>query len=78
MKIVYGDIWKYPADVICITTNGDINSRGRAIMGAGIALQAQQKHPWIARRLAYHLMYNGSHVALLRESINTTNRPVNV
>ena len=45
MEEVCGDIWQYPADVICITTNGSVKNDGRAVMGRGVALQAKQRWP---------------------------------
>lgn len=51
MKIVYGDLWHYPADIRVITTNGMVKRNGECVMGAGCALQAKNFFP----RLSYHL-----------------------
>ena len=37
MKEDIGDIWTYPADEICITTNAVIMKGCEAVMGAGLA-----------------------------------------
>ena len=47
MKVVYGDIWEYPAGYICLTTNGDVRKDGAAVMGRGVALQAKERFPGI-------------------------------
>lgn len=41
------DIFTLPvseSEAVCITTNGIIKTNGRAVMGAGIARQANQKY----------------------------------
>ena len=45
MKEVTGNIWDYPADIVCITTNGSTTRNGSAVMGKGIALQAKERYP---------------------------------
>lgn len=62
MKEVEGNLWEYPADVRCITTNGIVTRSGKAIMGAGCAREAVEKYPWIAERLGTMLRYYGNHV----------------
>lgn len=39
------NLWDYPAEFRCITTNGILNSRDELVMGAGVALQAKQRYP---------------------------------
>ena len=51
----YGDLWEIPADVICITTNGDVNGRGNAVMGRGCAKQATERIPGIEKILGRKL-----------------------
>jgi len=60
MLEVRGNIWTYPADYICITTNGDINKRGEAVMGRGVAYQAAKKHEWMAQYVAYSIKHYGN------------------
>ena len=42
---VEGNIWEYRANAVCITTNCSIKSNKRAVMGAGVALQAREMFP---------------------------------
>ena len=58
-----GDLWILAkGSPLCITTNGDINSRGRAVMGRGIALEAAQRFPELPRELAKLIAMYGNHV----------------
>lgn len=61
------DIWteRVHADAVCVTTNGDVNSKGRAVMGRGVAKQASLMFPHVARKLAQLLQGNGNHVHIL-------------
>lgn len=42
----YGNIFELPqnGEAVCITTNGIVKQNGNAVMGAGIALEANQKY----------------------------------
>jgi len=57
MQIKTLDIWDYKEEIdrgsmmLCITTNGDINKSGYAVMGRGVALQAKTKYPGLASNL---------------------------
>lgn len=65
MQVVYGDIWEYLADVICITTNGVVTKAGRGVMGGqGVALQAKQRYPWIDAHLGRSLKQYGNHCVM--------------
>lgn len=46
MKEITGNIWDYhkKGHWIVITTNGNVNTKGKAVMGKGIALQAKQRY----------------------------------
>ena len=57
-----GNLWQYHSDgeVICITTNGMVNSQGDLIMGAGIALTAKDKYPLLPRLLGMHVNEHGN------------------
>lgn len=59
---VKGDLWKLPADVICITTNGTLNKSKKATMGRGCALEAKTKYPVIQKWLGLSLIKYGNHV----------------
>lgn len=47
MKLIQANIWDYENqfDYICITTNAISKSNGNLVFGAGIAKQADQRHP---------------------------------
>lgn len=53
MREVNADLWDYikPGAVICIPTNGEVTTKGKAVMGAGLALQARELFPGIDQRL---------------------------
>lgn len=69
MKIVYGDIWEYPADVVCITTNGSIKRNGQAVMGRGVAAQAKERYPELPRSLGYDLSQRGIRCFIVRPGL---------
>ena len=58
MKEITGDLWDFhdAGEWIAITTNGDVNKRGDAVMGRGVALQAKQRYPHLPRELAHCLV----------------------
>ena len=62
---VVGDLWTYPADIRCITTNGTIKADGRCVMGRGCALEAARQWPTLPQILGEHLRYKGNHVGWL-------------
>lgn len=55
-----GDLWSLPADARIITTNGDTNNKGEAVMGRGCALEAKQKSMGIDRALGHLLKTFGN------------------
>lgn len=57
------DIFKLPQDGegVCVTTNGMIKSNGAAVMGAGIALQADRQFR-VSTTLGEFLRQYGNHV----------------
>lgn len=63
-----GNLWNFKADAYCITTNGIIKRDGRAVMGAGIALEALNRFPGIDERLGEYLNSEGNHVYILNYS----------
>ena len=68
MKEIYGDLFKQEeADAICVTTNGYINVRGRAVMGRGCADRAKRLFKGIDLTLAKCIKEHGNVVSLLVE-----------
>jgi hypothetical protein len=60
MREATGDIWTFPSDAIAITTNGDVNGKGLAVMGRGVALQAAERFPDLRTALAESLRLYGN------------------
>jgi hypothetical protein len=61
---IFDDIWNYheQGNIIVITTNGTIKDNGSAVMGRGMALDANKKYPGIKHRLGKNLKTCGNHV----------------
>lgn len=70
MKEVTGDLWELArsADAVVVTTNGEIHWDGQAVMGAGCALEAAQRYPWLPKRLAERLDEGGNQPYLFEVS----------
>src|SRR5579859_3690990 len=66
MKEITGNLWMSHAtgQLIAITTNGDVNSQGRAVMGRGVAKQAATRYPYFPIEVANHIKQRGNHVHL--------------
>lgn len=66
MKEISGDIFKLMEtgefDAFCVTTNGIVKKDGKAVMGAGIALDCRERFPGVDERLAHVLKLNGNNV----------------
>lgn len=64
---IIGDMWTVGArfQALCIPTNGIVKADGCAVMGAGVALQACQRHFGLDRLLGASLRRQGNHVAIL-------------
>ncbi len=62
MKKLAGNIWRVACDALVIPTNGDVNRRGEAVMGRGVALQAARRWPLLPKVLAELLRNEGNHV----------------
>jgi len=60
-----GNMWEEKCDWLCITTNGMIRSDGKAVMGAGVALQAKHRFKGIDETLAQKLRLRGNIVSLI-------------
>ncbi len=44
-----GDLWTYPASCRVVTTNLVVMANNELVMGAGVALQAAERFPWLPR-----------------------------
>lgn len=53
MKEIKGNIWDYHdlGFTICIPTNGYVKKNGCAVMGGGLALQANRRYPGFSKKL---------------------------
>lgn len=61
------DLWDpdMQADAIIITTNGDVNASGRAVMGRGCALEAATRYPNLDWRFGQMLRARCNHTMLV-------------
>ena len=78
MKIVYGDLFAemHKHDAVGVPTNGDTNSSGLAIMGAGVAKAAVSTlGPWIREFLGAKIDRYGSHVHVV-DAIDKEGSPI--
>jgi len=64
---IQGNLWKLPADIICVTTNGFVKADGKAVMGRGCAKEATKLIPGIEEELAKKIKTHGNNVAYLAE-----------
>ena len=67
-----GDLWSYVSDMddseaLAIPTNGVVNRNKEAVMGAGVALQANTRFPDLKLALGALLSKYGNHVHLIRD-----------
>lgn len=64
IREVVGDLWDYPASVYVIPTNGFVKKGNprRAVMGAGLALQAATRYPNLPEVLGRCILGRGNHV----------------
>jgi O-acetyl-ADP-ribose deacetylase (regulator of RNase III) len=62
-----GDLWSFPADFRVVTVNGGLDKSGYLIMGAGVALQARERFPGLARKLGGWVREYGSRVFLCKQ-----------
>lgn len=66
MKEINGDIWEADLNLICVTTNGMVDTKGKAIMGKGIAKQAADRCPRIKEVIGSHILHFGNTPRLYR------------
>lgn len=62
---VVGNLWDYPADIRCITTNGFVKKNGEAVMGRGCAAEAAKKNHSLPRLLGEGIKRHGNVVQWL-------------
>lgn len=74
---ITGNIWDQKCDWICITTNGEVKSNGRAVMGRGIAKQAVERFKNIDLELAKKIEKYGNTVQKLYPGYFTVVEPLN-
>ena len=61
MLLAKGDLWTIPSRVILVTTNGCLDRKGRAVMGAGVALQCKNRYPKLPEMLGSRIADTGNH-----------------
>lgn len=66
-----GDLWTFPAEYRCVTTNAEVMSRGlnrfELVMGAGVAKQAKDRFPKLPFKLGGWVMKYGSRAFICEE-----------
>jgi hypothetical protein len=62
VKQATGNLWTFPADARCITTNGATRHDGQAVMGRGVAAQAKERWPRLPAILGESIQRRGNHV----------------
>lgn len=67
MKDVQGELWNYPADMRCITTNGAVRRDGACVMGRGCAQQARDSMPGVDLALGRLIERYGNRCFWLRD-----------
>lgn len=69
MKYMTGNIMDLIGrpDAICITTNGFVTTKGRGVMGMGIAKTMSERHPELPGILGDRLRTHGNTVSLLMQ-----------
>lgn len=70
MLEVRGDLFDIRCDAICITTNGYVNTKDRAVMGRGCAKEARDRYLGIDLILARKIQEFGNTVNLIKEIEN--------
>ena len=65
MIIKTANFWDEPGDAHVITTNGSLKTSGECVMGRGIALQARNRFPGLAKHLGNSITQYGNKVIYL-------------
>jgi hypothetical protein len=61
---VTGDLFEYPADATCITTNGSIKKNGACVMGRGVAQYVCDNFPGSDLLLGACISLHGNHTQM--------------
>ena len=69
-----GDLWAYSADWFCIPTSGSVRQDGRAVMGAGVALQARSLYPGLDTLVGALIRGEGNHLGVFGREHTGYNR----
>lgn len=71
MQEKQGDLWEYPAAYRCVTTNGEVISRGlnrfELVMGAGVAKDAKFRFPELPFKLGNWVLEYGNRAFICKE-----------
>jgi hypothetical protein len=60
MQFLSANMWDIASDATLVTTNGVLKKDGTLVMGAGVALQAALRNPYIPKILGKHVSENGN------------------
>ncbi len=63
-----GDLWIYPCNARCVTTNGVVKSNGELVMGKGVALQAARRYIYLPIQAGYKVKTFGNHLFVFQFS----------
>jgi hypothetical protein len=63
MQLVKGNLWDEigKADLILVTANSTLNNCGELVMGAGAALEAKKRWPWMPQRAGAYIRDFATH-----------------
>lgn len=62
MHEIKSDLWSPEWDLRCITTNGFVKNNNECVMGRGVAFQAKNKYPQLAKIVGQLIRESGNHV----------------
>lgn len=64
------NIWEAqgPLDYVTVLTNGTVRKDGQLVMGAGIALEAKKRFPWMPKALGEAIRRNGLKIEIFQQS----------
>jgi len=65
MILVQKELWSVPADILLVTTNATITSKGNLVMGAGAAGQAETRYSKMPRLLGQKIQELGQEYGVI-------------
>jgi hypothetical protein len=71
IQYVGKNIFDFPCDAICVTTNGVVKKDGELVMGGGIALQFKLRHSVLPTQLGLRVKQSGNKCYLITEPNKT-------